>query len=765
MRFQRLLASRYIFSQKRHSILTICSIAAALTLMSMLFTGFSTILGCLRANAYDKAPYHYMLYSVTKEQGNILKKCDGIESCTLVQNKGEGTFRAIIFLEKDVRYDDEVMDAAFEKAGVGYSYLEGMFKDFDINYPLMQYDFIGLKAWYNIAQIFALFYVFVIFLAMAMRLVIDTAFEISSKERERQFGVLQSIGATPKQVVGIITMEGTLLSVIGIPIGMLCGVGLTYLAFRIVTVSGIMDVFFRSDAKEAEILQFSVNPWLLLIAALTGYMWVWLSAYATGMRIVKMSPMQAISNRSNTVKKVKRFSLFGLLFGWVGKLAARNTRRAPKRFAITVVSLTISITLFASFRYVLDSVEQGYLDVMESYGIDFDFFIHEEFGDYHPLDYQESLQDLEECGYFSDIHMSTSGFGNCHVSDEEVGTVIISYHNKASYDALFAGEPPISYEELTAKGGYIMLTRSEEIVEQNQWETIRKIQEMDTLTVKILRHLTLSAEEYEALSAEEQKEWKEYTNQDGITGETTILYYYQYDNHPATYQVTERCALPDEDYYIENDITSNNVELIATLPQYEADYLNYRDRTSGEVFSCSLKDESLYREAVQYLKAHETMELGEDLYLENKVVNSTIALVKLVMTFIIIMIALIAIVNLVNIISTGILNRRSELASMQCVGMTDRQLIGLTAVECLQYAVTSGIVSSLLAAGMLFGTEEFLRMMTLEEDHGARLNYAEPLPLIWLAAAAAFAVAFCTALLSLHGMKKQTLVEQVQSID
>lgn len=260
MGFQRLLAGRYIFSQKRHSILTICSIAAALTLMTMLFTGFSTILGCLRANAYDKAPYHYMIYAVTKEQGDILKKCDGIESCTLVQNKGEGTFRAVIFLEKDVRDDETVMQNAFDKAGTGYSYQDGIYRDFDMNLSLLQYDFIGVKAWYNIAQIFALFYVFVIFLAMAMRLVIDTAFEISSKERERQFGVLQSIGATPKQVVGIITMEGTLLSVIGIPVGMLCGIGLTYLAFRMVTASGIMDVFFTSDAKAADILQFTVNP-------------------------------------------------------------------------------------------------------------------------------------------------------------------------------------------------------------------------------------------------------------------------------------------------------------------------------------------------------------------------------------------------------------------------------------------------------------------------------------------------------------------------
>lgn len=765
MGFQRLLAGRYIFSQKRHSILTICSIAAALTLMTMLFTCFSTILGCLRANAYDKAPYHYMIYAVTKEQGDILKKCDGIESCTLVQNKGEGTFRAVIFLEKDVRDDEAVMQNAFDKAGTGYSYQDGIYSDFDVNLPLLQYDFIGLKAWYNVAQIFALFYVFVIFLAMAMRLVIDTAFEISSKERERQFGVLQSIGATPKQVVGIITMEGTLLSVIGIPVGMLCGIGLTYLAFRMVTASGIMDVFFTSDAKAADILQFTVNPWLLLIAALTGYGWVWLSAYATGMRIIKMTPMQAISNRSNSVKKVRKFSLFGLLFGWVGKVAARNTRRAPKRFAITVVSLTISITLFACFSYVLDSVETGFMDYAESLGMNSDFYIESESKDLHPLSYQESLKDLEECGYFTNVKMDISAYGDCEVSDEEHGNIYIGYHNENSYNELFEGNPPVSYEDLAAKGGYIMLTLSEETAYPEDWENIRQVQEKDTLDVKINRMITITTEEYENLSSAEQEEWNAFTHQDGMTGENTTLFYYQKDVNPVTYTVTDRYTIPDADYCFKHGIAESFVTLIATLPQYEEVYLNYHDRVTGTIFSCDLVDESQYREALRYLRNHETLELGYDLYVENKMINSTIALIKLILAFIIIMIALIAVVNLVNIISTGILNRRSELASMQCVGMTDRQLIGLTAVECLQYAVTSGIVSSLLAAGMVFGTEEFLRLMTLEEDHGARLNYAEPLPMIWVAAAAAFIVAFCTALFSLHGMKKQSLVEQIQSVD
>lgn len=38
------------------------------------------------------------------------------------------------------------------------------------------------------------------------------------------------------------------------------------------------------------------------------------------------------------------------------------------------------------------------------------------------------------------------------------------------------------------------------------------------------------------------------------------------------------------------------------------------------------------------------------------------------------LLALTALINLLNIISTGIANRRSELASLQCVGMTGRPL-------------------------------------------------------------------------------------------
>ena len=65
--FEFLLARKYITTQKRHSALTICSITIAVTLMSMLFTGFATLLGCLRDAHYDSKPYHMCFMGITSE--------------------------------------------------------------------------------------------------------------------------------------------------------------------------------------------------------------------------------------------------------------------------------------------------------------------------------------------------------------------------------------------------------------------------------------------------------------------------------------------------------------------------------------------------------------------------------------------------------------------------------------------------------------------------------------------------------------------------
>lgn len=767
MGFRSLLAKRYIFEQKRHSVLTICSIVAALTLMTMLFTFFSTTTACLRNYAYEKAPYHIMIPSVTREQGNAIAKVDGIESCTLVQNKMMGGMFAYIFFEKGLKDEETVLRKAFEKAELGFTiYDEG---EYVRNDSLMQWDFVGVDTWANFASIFAMFYIFVIFLAVAMRLVIDTAFEISSKERERQYGVLQSIGATPKQVVGIITTESSMLSVIGVPIGMLCGTGLAYIAYCIVRASGLTSVFFNAQKAE-KIMEFNVSPLMLAAAALTGFFWVWLSAYSTGMRIVKMSPMQAISGRSSVVKKVKKHRLIGLLFGWKGKLAARNVRRAPKRFIITVLSLALSITLIASFDYVIDGVNNTYQNLFEDLGFMRDFSAMAEFYNDSFEDVEEQIQKLERSGYFEDISVQCSGVGR--TKDESTGKLpplTVEYVNEEGYLMRFRDDPPIPYEEFLKMDGYMHITPSEDAKEIapelfEDWS----LYEQDSYDGTLRCYVHVSLEEYETLTEEEKKKLIPEVKINQRTGEETLLGYRNATTTEHHFPVAYRT--PDT-AWTDTQGLFEGVELYAPIERYaEQDHVYYGDSLSGAQLEMNLKEGAEYRDAVKFLESSADMELWYDIYGDKKAFESVLSLVNIIGRFIMAMVAVIALVNMINIISTGLLNRRAELATMQCVGMTERQLLGMGIVECLQYILTAAISAFFVCLALLLGTELFEYSIMAAADpelpkFEPELHLTEPVLVILLCAVVGFVIALTTTIVSLNGMKKQALVEQIRSVD
>ena len=752
MKFHNLLAKRYMVSQKRHTILTICSITAALTLMTLLFTGFSTVMTCLRAYEFDARPYHIMITPMTQEQCKKAEEAEGVSSCTFKENKYDGISWGEILFEKGLEDDEAAIKAIYEKASLSDE------TTLTSNISLMEYDFIGLAARFSFAQIFALFYIFVIFFAMSMRLVIDTAFEISSKERERQFGVLQSIGATPRQIVKIITKEGIFLSVIGIPLGLICGTGLGYAAFSIIKNSGIMSIYYATDEKMDELLQFSVNPLFLLAAAVTGFVWVWLSAYGTGMRIIKMSPIQAISNRSNKVKKVKKHSLLGLLFGWKGTLAARNTRRAPKRFAITVVSLTISITLFASFSYVLDMYEKMYKTMYNEFGIVYDFEIDRIKTMENPLDYKEDLKSLEESGYIDEIDFTIGNFGKYYYTDSDISAATVLYCSEDSYNSIYKDKAPVSYDELASKGGCVLiLNKMESDALKNS------ITGVDSLEIEVPKYVEYTEDEYNEFSDEEKREISEFYGFN--ENDEEIVKYYRTEYVPHKFDITASISSEElKDSYVG---TGDYVWLISTLSQYEKDYQIYGSMHlfSSYNYSCSIAEGAEYRDVTEFIDNSDTLHMAYDWYEYNRKMEATLSLIRIVVGFINAMVIVIALVNMINIISTGLINRRSELAAMQCVGMTEKQLFGLSVTECLQYALTSGIASSVICVALIYGTVMLLEEMTLSGDFAFAIDYLKPLPMVWLGALAAFITALVTAVVSLRGMKQKSLVEHIQSVE
>ena len=753
--FEGRLARRYIGTQKRHSALTVCSIAIALALITMLFSMFSTVINTLRSIAHNEGDYHIRITFVdnewmSMEQYNaIAEYVSKFGTCTLLDtDSAEVRPWADILLDKSI--DDAGLFVDRIASHIGADKL-----DYYTNDMLMTLDMADSHSQLNMAAVIAVFYVFVLFLIMMLRLIIDTAFEISSKERERQFGVLQSIGATPKQIVRIITYEGLMLSVIGIPIGTAAGIGLGYLAYRTVINTGLADLYL-SRANAAKLVHFSVNPWLLLLGIVTGLVWVLLSAYGTGMRVIKMSPVEAISRRVNTVKKVPKAAVFGKLFGWTGKIASRNNMRQPKRFIATVVSLTLSIALFSAVTVVVSDLrgaaEEYYYDKP---GEQSDFIVYLPYRDNgdDPLTYRKYLKKVEESGLFEEVDFGINVHGSFYVSEDDdefnsgYSNVDVCYLNRKSYNDLFDGDPPVSYEELTESGGYIA----------GKWLSAQIGSEKSvSLEFPEKRMITYSEEEYNELPPEEKEKCGVKISNGSYDQNGEMVYRYGY---------TPKFLLEFDVYY---KADSSAEGLIATLDQYEnGAYSLFTEAAAlwgGDVIFCDLIDKDDYFEALDYMDENNIS--YSDNTAENRKLRATLASVNIVASFFSILVALIAVVNMVNILATGILNRRGELAALQCVGMTEKELRRMTIIECMQYALISGAAAVAVCELLMFLTEKMLGIVIdMVEYLGDYISYVQPLPIIGIASLCAFLIAIAASVIPLRAMRKNTLVEQIRSVE
>ena len=212
------------------------------------------------------------------------------------------------------------------------------------------------------------------------------------------------------------------------------------------------------------------------------------------------------------------------------------------------------------------------------------------------------------------------------------------------------------------------------------------------------------------------------------------------------------------------------LNLVAPVSKYEnEDQAWFGDMGKTVMMSTRLVSDDDYQAAVQFFKANgREFTNYEDHFSMMRQIRSVLGAIKIGGTFFIIMFAVIAIINMVNIVSTGILNRRSELASMQCVGMTDGQLYGMTIIECAQFVIIACVAAIVLCALATWGTHVFLHdVLTLEEEEVARgyVGIFSSVPRILLATGAAFVAALAASVFPLRRMQRETLVDRIRTVE
>lgn len=188
------------------------------------------------------------------------------------------------------------------------------------------------------------FYVFVMAVAcIALILIIRNAFLVSMQSRLHQLGILQSIGATPRQIRICLLQEAFALCLIPILIGIGGGVALCMVVIRF--ANGIAGTY------RGENVDFTYHFGLFLIALLVSIFTVLYSAWLPARRLSKMSPLQVIKGEEekSALRKVKKFRLVSLLFGIEGELARKSLYVRRKSLRTTTLSLTLSFFAFSIF--------------------------------------------------------------------------------------------------------------------------------------------------------------------------------------------------------------------------------------------------------------------------------------------------------------------------------------------------------------------------------------------------------------------------------
>ena len=144
---------------------------------------------------------------------------------------------------------------------------------------------------------------------------IYNAFSISVSERTKQFGLLSSVGATRKQLRRMVTFEALTVSAIGIPLGILAGIGGIG-----ITLLLLGDKFSSIVGKAHIPLRLCVSWESVVIAAVIALITVLISAWIPSKRATRVSAVEAIRQSGDFNQMLVTALGTGVVFSFIGTI-------------------------------------------------------------------------------------------------------------------------------------------------------------------------------------------------------------------------------------------------------------------------------------------------------------------------------------------------------------------------------------------------------------------------------------------------------------
>lgn len=681
------------------------------------------------------------------------RSAPGYTALTRSDGAGPDSFDMLIEL-KDMSQIYAYIDRNFPVKGAGY------------NDDLLRFSGNSEEKTFN-AVLYSLAAVLSVLIMFGSVSLIYNSFSISISERSKQFGLLKSMGATKKQILKSVVMEGLMLSVIGIPLGILLGLVGIGITFRL---SRNLFSNLLSEGSSA-IIGLKIDPVALIFAAGLGLITVLISAYIPAKKAAKLSVIDSLRQTDDikiNPRKVKTNRLVYRLFGFEGMLASKNFKRNRRKYRATVISLFMSVVLFISASSFSSYLKKSVSSVSSEtpYDITFSLIPSDEMN----VDKMKNLllqaKGIEAYSISQSVNHLVLLPKNSLDKDyrkniENSGALEINYPDEDYYrfNVEFIFVEDESYHQILEENSIVLNNEGKaEGVYYNQ------LKQYDGETGKFITGTFIKEE---ASIEGIQLRLKEFENQyfTGIIENEQYIYSDFTSDKDIYYPLAE---IEDRNSFT-LDTSLTKVPLLPNIGSKDWLKVIYpmsqKQQVSGnyentDIYNFVFKTEEssgTFDEMISFLEVEgiETFRLY-NLRDDLKVERSLIAIVNIFSFGFIILISLIAGANVFNTISTNISLRRREFAMLKSVGMTKKGFNKMMVFESILYGVKGILYGIPVAMGVTY-------LIYRSIMQGLEIQFYIPIDSILVSIVSVFLVVFATSIYAMDKIKKDNPIDALKN--
>ncbi len=542
--------------------------------------------------------------------------------------------------------------------------------------------------------------------------VIRNSFSISVAEKNRQYGMLSSIGATKKQIKRSVVFEGIVIGLIAVPLGIICGVVAIIILLQIVN-------YLLADNLGRFHFVYNLPVVPMLIAVAISFLTIYLSCLIPARRASKISPIEAIRGNNDVKIKAKKLKVPGYIskiFGIGGVIASKNLKRNKRKYRTTVVSIVISIVIFISlfsFIYYGDTISNVYYTEMKYNTAIFLNNVNYAQSN-NSLDKVIKLANTDDMSYFysDEAKMDQkyySEYGNKRLENDYVEPYITVFAFNNEYFKKFLKE--IGVSENDYKSGIILV---DDFIEEDEsgkktFYNIYDIKSGDIIDLEI----------------------------PGKTG-----------NQVKVLKKTDKRPMGLEKSYSETGMIFVSMDFIDNINEY-SDLRMYVNSNNPTYLENSLND--LIENDDTYM---DMTVINYEKWAENE--NRMVLVISIFLYGFITVITLIGVTNIFNTITTNMILRSKEFAMLKSVGMTTNEFNKMIRLENIMYGVKSlliGIPIGILGSYLIYSS------YASSIDAG----YVLPLKAILICIVFVFIIVGITMKYSLNKINNQNIIDTIRN--